>query len=177
VWRWRRESLEANANWSVDELLVQLRRRLQEIPPAGESDRWGWLVVWSIVCRGQLAWTLHQRANHQRLRESLRSRSKDDRRWTMSIEMEPSDVPAEWSEEDTVLGEFLRAVERFRENPESWRELAARLPEGPERDELLRELSTADDQQRQHIWRCVATWGADLLRGDVELESVVSAFA
>lgn len=174
VWRWRRELLEANESWSVDEVLAQLRLRLQAIPRPAEEQRHGWLLVWSIVCRGQIAWTLHQRAIHRRMLESLRAPSKDERRWTIDIEIEPSDVPAEWSEEDTVLGDFLRAVDRFREDPEAWRELAALLPEGPEREELQRELSTADEERRRRVWRCVAAWGADLLRGDVELDSVAA---
>jgi hypothetical protein len=164
--------LHASEVKSIEEVEAQLTRRLNEVPR--RTDRFGWLLVWSVVCRGELAWQLHLPAVLERLLERLRETATHEGRWTVRIEAEPCEVPAEWSEEDTVLGDFLRAVERYQQGPEAWEGLAGFLPDGPNREELLRELRSLDDQQRQRIWRCVASWGADLLRGETDMEKATA---
>jgi exonuclease SbcD len=189
LWRWRREQLQASELTSLEDVQAELTRRLQDIPVrterfrsssssssgSGSGSGFGWLLVWSIHCRGELAWRLHERKVHQRLLESLRQRATSDARWTMKIEIEPSELPAEWWDEDTVLGDFLRAVQRCQEDPESWQGLAAYLPDVPERDEMLRCLRDVDDEQRQRLWHRVAAWGADLLHGEVDIERATAA--
>ncbi len=174
LWRWRRERVQATELTTVDQLQAQLTRQLNEIPI--DASRFSWLLLWSVVCQGPLAWQMQDPGVLRRLLDALQQLTANDSRWTMRIETEPADIPLEWHEEDTVLGDFLRTVQRCEQNAEAWQSLAAFLPEQAERDALLRELQNVSEEDRQRLWRRVAAWGADLLRGEVDLEatSVVS---
>ena len=62
---------------------------------------------------------------------------------------EPAAIPAELWEEDSVCGDFLRAVRELQQQPESWRKLETYLPAEPVRDVLL-------DQLKQTVCRATA---------------------
>jgi DNA repair exonuclease SbcCD nuclease subunit len=168
VWRWRRERVQAADLSTLEELQAQLERQLQQIP--GDGSRFNWLLIWSVVCHGPLAWRLQPPAARQRLLDTLQQRTHRQGRWSVLLESEPAELPAEWCEEDTVLGDFLRAVQRYEQDADAWQELVSFLPEGPARDELLVELKQVTAEDRQRLWRRVASWGAGLLRGELVIE-------
>jgi DNA repair exonuclease SbcCD nuclease subunit len=168
VWRWRRERVQAAGVVTIEELEAQLERQLQQIP--GDTSRFGYLLIWSVVCHGPLAWRLQPPAVQHRLLESLQQCTHRQGRWSVLLETEPAELPAEWSDEDTVLGDFLRAVQRYEQDGDAWQELATLLPEGTPREQLLVELKQVSGDDRQRLWRRVASWGAALLRGELALE-------
>ena len=144
LWRWRRERVQATELSTIDELQVQLTRQLKDIPT--DASRFSWLLVWSVVCQGPLALRMQDHDAHRRMLDALQLLTANDTRWTMKIETEPAEVPAEWYEEDTVLGDFLRAVQRYEQNPEAW-QIAGVVParSGRARRVVAR---TADNERR-----------------------------
>jgi DNA repair exonuclease SbcCD nuclease subunit len=163
LWRWRRERVQAADVESIDDLQTLLNRHWHQVP--ADTGLFRWLLIWSVVCRGRLAWRLARHEARQSLLETLQRQSAQETRWTMAIETEPAELPSEWYEEDTVLGDFLRAAQRYEQDANAWQELTSYLPEGVTRERLSSDLANVSDDDRQRLWRRVAGWGADLLRG------------
>lgn len=168
LWRWRRERIQAADIDSLDTLQTQMIRLLNQVNV--ESSRFGWLLIWSVICQGTLAEKLHRSDAQTQLLKALRQASTNDSRWTMRIDAEPAELSVELYEEDTVLGDFLRAVQRLEQDPEAWQQLIPFLPDGELREVLLREMQQGTPEHRRQLWRRVAGWGVDLLRGEVGVE-------
>jgi DNA repair exonuclease SbcCD nuclease subunit len=169
LWRWRRERIQAADLDSLETLQSQLLRQLTQVTV--DSARFGWLIVWSVICHGTLAEKLNRTEAQSQLLKALRQASTNDSRWTMRIEAEPAELSVALYEEDTVLGDFLRAVQRLEQDPEAWQQLVPFLPDTELREVLLLEMQRSSPEQRRQLWRRVAAWGADLLRGDAVVEA------
>ena len=96
--------------------------------------------------------------------------------WHAELEVEPPTIlPPGWYEEDTVLGDLLRAVQRF-QNDETVSLPIQSLPEDSNvSEEIAAVLSIADARERELVLRRVAALGVDLLRGDRVLSEEVPA--
>ena len=96
--------------------------------------------------------------------------------WTESFSVDtPVVYPAGWYEEDTVLGELLRAVQHFQnasDEPVELEDWDADTPLSPELANALLISGTAD---RENVLRQVAALGADLLRGDRALSEELAS--
>jgi hypothetical protein len=87
--------------------------------------------------------------------------------WTESLVADtPSVYPAGWYEEDTVLGDLLRAVQHHQNDRNEPVELDSWDSETPLTPELVEALCISDDADRDSVLRHVAALGVDLLRGD-----------
>ena len=173
VWRWREERVEVGSDIvSIEDLKVQMSERLAKI--SHDSTRYSWLIVWSIICRGGLAVSLWGDAGRNELLRSLRGETENDSRWTMAIEALPSSLSADLTEEDTILGDFLRAVQKYRQNTDAWQELLPYLPAEESSESVAAILQRGSDDDRELLWQRVSTWGADLLSGDAAVQSVDS---
>jgi DNA repair protein SbcD/Mre11 len=87
--------------------------------------------------------------------------------WTVSLEIHPPQkYPKQWQEEDTILGDFLRAAERHRRN--QGRDLNM-LPMTEEHEGLSAVtaslLADADPSQRPRLLGDATLIGVELLRG------------
>ena len=88
--------------------------------------------------------------------------------WTVSLSAEPPDaLPVGWYEDETVLGDLLRAVQEYERNDQLPRDMEDDLGNGsgPLAAELLAMLKKTNRQQRQQLLRRVAITGVDFLRG------------
>jgi DNA repair exonuclease SbcCD nuclease subunit len=87
--------------------------------------------------------------------------------WSLGLTVEPPSVlPSGWYEEDTVLGDLLRSIQLYQDDPElplTWEivEHSAKSSDGV--GKLLRDVTIKD---RLRLLRSVAALGVDLLRGD-----------
>jgi hypothetical protein len=110
----------------------------------------------------------------ERLSRTLNQQASSDHRWTLAIDWQAADLPAELWDEDSILGDFLRTVRRLEEDPDGWRSLLDYVPESEDRQRVLlglsRELQEASVDGRRQMWRQVANWGAELLRGESPLD-------
>ena len=148
------------------------RDRLGQLTKDESTD--GLLLTWSVVADGPLARQLRDGPQRLRLLQSLQRQAATDGKWTLELDLEPAAIPAPWWEEDSVCGDFLRAVRELQQQPESWQKLETYLPAEPVRDVLLEQLRQMSAEQQQQLWQHVAAWGTDLLRGDVTLATAAS---
>lgn len=174
VWRWRQESLDAGSCGSVESLQSLLTRSLSQVH-AEPSGRFGWLIAWTLThVSSALARQLESDGTLDRLQRALCQRSVEDARWSLCIDTIPAELPAELWEEDTILGDFLRTVRKLEVDDDGWKSLLDYVPETEERQRLVhrlsQELQHSSTDERQRMWRQVAVWGADLLRGDAPLD-------
>jgi DNA repair exonuclease SbcCD nuclease subunit len=172
LFRWRHEKVLATELESVEGLQAQIARQLAQVP--AESARHTWLLSWTVIAQGKLAEALFVPDACERLARTINQLHAHQSRWSLAIDVEPVAPPAEQLEEDTILGDFLRSVQRFQQTPDAWRELVAYLPESEVRETLITCLQDGSDENRQELWGRVAAWGADLLRGEATVDAVAA---
>ncbi|MCA9150887.1 MAG: hypothetical protein KDA92_16360, partial [Planctomycetales bacterium] len=173
LYRWRREKIVATEVDSVDAVIGLINRNLTQIP--GDASRFSWLLDWNIICQGRLAQTLLTTEVQERILRAVNQTTANDTRWSLSVNVEPVSPAAELLEEDTILGDFLRCVQRFEHSTDAWHELVPYLPESDARDSLIAEMQHGTEAHCQQLWRRVAAFGADLLRGEVAVEQSSAA--
>ena len=85
--------------------------------------------------------------------------------WSAPLEIEPAEtIPAPWYEQESFLGDFLRALKHYQTHPDEQIDLAAAL--GDEPVEHLRQLTRLHDAAtRRRVLQHVAQMGVDLLGG------------
>jgi hypothetical protein len=87
--------------------------------------------------------------------------------WTTDLTVKSSaEVPAESYEEDTILGDFLRAVRQHRQDERMPLDLATYLPQRGKNRALAAVFEAGEDVSRQSLLEEAAALGADLLRGE-----------
>ncbi len=87
--------------------------------------------------------------------------------WSSGLDVEPSAAfPGAWYEQESFLGDFLRAVRHYQARPDERIDLGSAL--GDEPGEHLRQLTCLNDgATRQRVLQHVAQLGVDLLGGDL----------
>jgi hypothetical protein len=167
VLRWRAETLPAEEATNRSELQRHLRTRMQRI--AAEAGTSAAIVSWRVLAEGPLATLLRGGELIQELIDWLRTefgRAKPAV-WTASLELDsPTALPAELYDEDTILGDFLRAVRKYEDDesrPLHWTRFMPDLSDKPAVASLLQ---PADRDQRRELLTNCAALGVELLRGE-----------
>jgi DNA repair protein SbcD/Mre11 len=166
VLRWRLEKIPVAESAGRKEIERRLRERGQQL--AAESGDRPVLVTWRLQSQGRMAASLGHGGLAHELRQSLNQTLGVGAPsvWTVAIDVPViGELPAYWYEEDTILGDFLRAVRQFQSEDQ-----ALRLQEFVGRRDLdtgLQDLlQISDARQREEVLREVALLGTELLRGD-----------
>jgi DNA repair protein SbcD/Mre11 len=131
------------------------------------------LVSWTIGGKGPLIAALRRGTLSPELLSRLRRRAESENHpaWSVAIEVEPeAAVPPAWSEQDSLLGDYLRSLASFdgQSEPEPAdliepiRQLAQRYGASADLDRLLR----LNDEERRRVLQKAAALGADLLLGE-----------
>ena len=167
VWSWRQERIESYQGTELSGLEQAMRDRLRQM--ARDESARGLLIEWSVNCGETLARTLRDESTKQRLLQSLRTQATTDAKWSLAIDVDPPEIPSDLWEEDSVCGDFLRAVRELQQQPESWQRLEASLPIDSPRELLWQQLQSLTLEQQQELWHYVASLGVDLLRGEATL--------
>ena len=103
------------------------------------------------------------------LREWLRSEygHRSPAAWTVSLEVELSEtLPPEWYEQETIRGDFLRAVRQLQMNPDEPLVLDSYLAETHLAGTLGGAVALVGKAARDRALREAATLGVDLLSGE-----------
>jgi DNA repair exonuclease SbcCD nuclease subunit len=167
VVRWRNESLELGDATQRNELQRQLRSRMQRI--ASEASGNTVLVSWAIEAEGPLAGMLRGGQLDQELLEWLRTEFGNAKPavWTIGLKANSSaDLPEDLFEEDTILGDFLRAVREHERDGSLPLDFAHFIPDAGSNRALVSALHTVDAPSRQLLLEEAAALGAELLRGE-----------
>ena len=167
VLRWHVERLAIAEKASPDDLQRLLAERMRAL--ASEARDRGALVNWTIEQIGLPIWKSGQPALAAELLDRLRAEfgTGDAPVWTGSLEFEPpTALPPAWCEEDTILGDFLRAVRVHEADDRQPLDVAVYLSAGQRDGELAAALELADPVARRRALRDAAALGIELLRGE-----------
>ena len=86
--------------------------------------------------------------------------------WSISLEAERAmAIPPEWYEQDTIRGEFLRAVRRYELDGNEPLDLTRFLSESQLAGTLAGTTDLSDESTRRQVLREAAILGVDLLTG------------
>ncbi len=167
VIRWHSERIKLNDSATREDLERQLGDRMLNL--VTDASNRALLVSWKIEATGKLATELRQRGLADELTVWLRDEFADSKpaAWTISVEVEPPQrLRDSWYKEDTILGDFLRAVRECQADTTQSLPLESLLSQREISSTLGEVLQLNDPQRRERVLRDVAMLGADLLRGE-----------
>jgi hypothetical protein len=175
VVRWENVEIELPDQIDPPGLLRILRERTHHLLETTGNRQL--LVRWCVIDSDettdtrsdQLVARLREGGLADQMLESLRHEfaSATPGVWHLEFDIAPASVhPAGWYEEDTVLGDLLRVVQRYQQSDNEHLPMAPPPEDHQLSDELVRYLSESLPSERKMILRRVAALGVDLLRGD-----------
>lgn len=171
VIEFREESVEMGESAQRSELQRQLRSRMQAI--ASETTEGAALVRWNVQCSGNLAANLRTGGLDKELVDWLRTefgRAKPAV-WTTELSLGGgTELSEDLYDEDTILGDFLRAIREFEKDPSRKLDFSPFLKSKQAKAAVDTALQLSGHLPRSVLLQEVAEHGVDLLRG-AELRS------
>lgn len=167
VVRFASERIGIDAGASRDDVEALLRERMTALRESA-PDR-PLLVSWTVAGSGPVAAALRRGQLAAELLARLRADygcGSPAPAWSVSLESEPpDDLPIEWYEQQTILGEYLRDLRHYEINPSEPLELGSYVG-GKTAAVLAETVALADGRSRQRVLREAALLGVDLLGGE-----------
>ncbi len=165
--RYRTERIEIGANEDGAKLVARMKSRLQTIRHDVESSK-PILVTWEIVDDGPLGRELRQLDAGETFLDQVRREtdSATSNVWSIGIRSLRTTFPANLFDEDSILGDFLRAVRELEASDDRLLDVSAYLPETPAARRLVENLHLESPAARRQLLRDVTTMGIDLLSGE-----------
>jgi exonuclease SbcD len=161
--RWIDQTLEVTATTKSEQLHDRMVERLEKLQ--AQHPGVDLFVSWNIRGAGPLVNQLRPGNLADELLVDLRRQfgERSPVAWSVSITCDsPLSVPAEWYDQETCLGDFLRAVREF-ELQETSFDLRPFLPENV-RDEFLESIARVETADERNELLCRASkLGVDLL--------------
>lgn len=165
--RWIAEHVPVEQSTTREELERRLRERMHALLETMPSV--ALLISWTIAGRGPLPDQVRRDRTGGELLERLRGEFgyRSPPVWTVSLEVEAAEtLPPEWYEQETIRGDFLRAVRLLQMNPDEPLGLEEYLSEADRGGELAAAAVLPDYAARGRVLREAAALGADLLTGE-----------
>ena len=166
VVRWLDEAFPVSEGASIRDVRHALRSQLERLA-AGQGRPL--LVSWKLTGPGRFEGSLVRRRERNELLDWLRTElgHHSPPLWSMVLDMEPPQtIPADWCDDDSILGDFLRAVREQLEKDKEPLDLQSYVPQRPLLRDIAAALSFSDAGIVSTALREAAVLGADLLRGD-----------
>ncbi len=167
VMQWHDERIVVDEETTREDLEMLLRERMQTL--MASSPDTDLLVAWTVAGTGDTIGGLRRGAGSAELLDWLRTEFGfgPPAAWSISLKIESTDtLPAEWFEQETIRGDFLRAIRQYEVNGDTSLELESYLAD----EQLAGTLSFAaelpDGPARQEVLSQAATLGVDLLSGE-----------
>lgn len=167
VMRWVGERIVVDEATGRDDLESMLRERMQtlvETTPAVDL-----LVSWTVAGSGPLPAQLRRGGLEAELLGWLRREYGygPPAAWSVSLDVEPAATfPPEWYEQETIRGEFLRAIRRLQVNPDEPIDLESYMAEEYLAGVLSPAATIGQKPARDRVLREAAWLGVDLLSGE-----------
>ncbi len=162
--RWHRERIVIESHWRRLDLESACRRRVGDLlAEPGEPDL---LVAWSFAGLGELDRSLRRGELGAEFLDWLRREFGEQRPlvWSAAIEVEPpAELPAELLRQDTMLGDFLRELQKVEAGEGPALDLGIGRAVG---NAALNMGEFSDAATRRRILRQAALLGVDLLGGE-----------
>jgi hypothetical protein len=166
VVRWHAERIPLEAGANQGDLLRQLSDRMQTLVKDAPGRHL--LVTWKIVTDGQLTLPLRRGGLANEIVERLRREFGHGATvaWTVSLTVDPPrKLPHQWYEEDTILGDFVRALKDRQSKRSTTVDLSDLLPARHRGGPLEEALTLSDPSAREAVLQGATLLGIDLLRG------------
>jgi hypothetical protein len=167
--RWSEQTLEVTATTKQEQLYDRLAGRVDKLQ--AKHPGVNLLVTWKIHGTGPLVNRLRPGGLADEMLVDLRRRfgERPPFAWSVSLECRsPLSVPAEWFDQETVLGDYLRQVRAFELDERQPFDLRPLLPDGIRDPELSAIARLDDDDRRGELLTAAAKLGVDLLTIPIE---------
>ncbi|MCE9547978.1 MAG: hypothetical protein K8T25_21100 [Planctomycetia bacterium] len=165
--RWSSQRILFDATTRRADLETRLHHRVAELRAA--SPHTALLVSWTLVGNGPLLSSLRHGPLAGELLGVLRAEFGHSEHpcWSVELTVEPAAAPpAEWYEEDTILGEFLRRVQHLETHEKHPLDMSRLLGDRQHAGSIAG-LVNLDDPVARRRALSHATWlGAELLHGE-----------
>ena len=174
--RWMEETVEITASTRSEELEKRLDDRLEKLQAKHRGVEL--LVRWHVRGAGPLVHRLRRGALGDEMLAGLRRRygQRSPAAWSASLVSEsPLSVPAEWYDQETVMGDLLRQFRAFAEDESLPLDIAQFLPEGLAGDPLAQIASIGGVEHRARLLERAAKLGVDLI--DVPVDEALEEVA
>jgi hypothetical protein len=165
--RWLSERLLIDDMTTAEDLESRLRERIHTLLEAMPTQ--ALLISWTIGGRGPLLASLRRGGLGGELLDRLRGDYgyRQPPAWSVSIEVELSEtLPPEWYEQETIRGDFLRAIRQLQMNPDEPLALEQYLAETHRAGTLAAAVGFPGKAARDVLLREAAALGVDLLSGE-----------
>ena len=178
--RWLHQKVTISEDVSDDKLKDIFSERAMSI--ANGTSGGNTLVQWHILTTGELNLNLRRIERRKELVDWLHAEFGSETEnwlWTTDVLIEPPDsLPQEWYEEDTILGEYLRAIEHYQKEESAEVSLHHYLPSTTENGSFF-DIGVIASQNRREILRQTVMLGVDYMgpsvtngdRGPTKLET------
>jgi hypothetical protein len=162
--RWSHHTLEVTASTRSEQLHERMVERLEKLQ--AQQPGVDHLVRWTIRGTGPLVNRLRPGGLADELLVDLRRKfgERSPAVWSASLDCEsPLSVPAEWYDQETCLGDFLRQVREFELHDDLPLDLRQFLPEDLGDDPLAAIAEIDSAEHRAALLCSAAKLGVDLL--------------
>lgn len=165
--RWLSERVLVEEATSPEDVQTRLRERMHTLLEAAPAI--SLLVSWTVAGRGPLVAQMRRGHLAAELLQWLRNDYGYRRpaAWSVSLEAEVSEtLPPEWYEQETIRGDFLRALRQLQMNPEEPLALEQYVAESHLAGTLSAAVTFTDKAARDRALREAAVLGVELLSGE-----------
>jgi hypothetical protein len=162
--RWLEETVEITASTRSEELEKRLEASLEQLQARHRGVEL--LIRWRVCGVGPLVHRLRVGGLADEMVDRLRRTcgERSPAAYTATIVSDsPLSVPAEWYDEQTVIGDFLREFDQFEKDGALPLELARFLPEGMEKDPLAGIAKVRSRDARNCLLQSAVKLGVDLI--------------
>ena len=165
--RYRTERIDVNADDDRSKLITRMRGRLQTIRQDVDAKK-PMLVTWEVIDDGPLGKELRQIDVGEAFLDQVRREtdSASNNLWSIAIRSQRATIPADMFDEDSVMGDFLRAVRDLEAADHRLLDVSSYLPDTPSAKRLIETLHLETPAARRQLLRDVTTMGIDLLCGE-----------
>ena len=167
--RWITETVEVVAGTDEDALYLLIEQRIAKLRIKHQGTPL--LVTWRIEGHGQILNHIRAGGISDDITSLLREQfgSEEPALWTVGLECtSPLDVPREWYDEETIMGDVLREFRKLQEHSEIPLVLENFLP--PElRDTQRAELAEVTDEDRGALLWAASKMAVDMMDGEEQL--------
>jgi DNA repair protein SbcD/Mre11 len=171
VVRWHEEPIVLPSPIERAELEHRLHERMQSLIAAAAGGSGGiretsaLLIRWHIEGSHTAGESLNQSGLAAELLAMLRTEYgfRETPAWSVSLTTAPPELPASWSGQQTLLGEFLRRLRELESPSAAGPELDCFLSQGQLTGAIAGRVSLVDPMARTGVLRQAANLGAELL--------------
>lgn len=164
--RWITEEVEITAGTDEDALLLQIEERIGKLRTKHAGSEL--LITWHINGRGGVLNHIRTGGISDKMVEVLRERFgvQRPRAWTVAMECDsPLDVPQEWIDEETIMGDLLRDFRKLEQDPSIDLALEEFLPHEFRETQFAQVAVVAPTERARLLW-AASKLGVDLMDGE-----------